>query len=109
MNKRVKRLWLKALRSGKYPQGKNALRADGSFCCLGVLCDLYRESEGGQWKGSFFVTENSIHSMSQLPIPVVRWAGLERSNPRIGDFDAIQLNDSGFTFAEIADKVDEYL
>lgn len=38
----VKRDWLKALRSGKYSQGQDALYdpASKSFCCLGVLCEI---------------------------------------------------------------------
>ena len=31
-----------ALRSGKYKQGKNYLRADDTYCCLGVAVDLVR-------------------------------------------------------------------
>lgn len=34
--------WIAALRSGKYKQGRAALRnADDTYCCMGVLCDLY--------------------------------------------------------------------
>jgi hypothetical protein len=34
-----RKLWVKALRSGKYKQGTKVLRsADNAFCCLGVLC-----------------------------------------------------------------------
>ena len=42
MHKRIKRIWLEALRGGKYEQTTGVLRSkkDG-FCCLGVLCDLY--------------------------------------------------------------------
>lgn len=33
--------WLKALRSGKYKQGRGWLRdAEDGFCCLGVMCEL---------------------------------------------------------------------
>lgn len=37
----VKEMWTEALRSGKYEQGHNRLRSNESYCCLGVLCDLY--------------------------------------------------------------------
>ena len=37
---RIKKLWVKALRSGKYKQGRNALCHAGRYCCLGVLCDI---------------------------------------------------------------------
>jgi len=40
MKLEVKKLWIEALRSGKYEQGRGALNKDGKFCCLGVLCDL---------------------------------------------------------------------
>lgn len=50
MNAKVKKLWLKALRSGDYKQGAGALRSDHSFCCLGVLCDLHRQEVHGRWK-----------------------------------------------------------
>lgn len=34
------RAWVEDLRSGKYEQGKKALKtADGKFCCLGVACE----------------------------------------------------------------------
>lgn len=48
MNEKYKMLWVDALRSGKYQQGKNGLhqlidysdRSGGYYCCLGVLCDV---------------------------------------------------------------------
>lgn len=33
-------LWIKALRSGEYKQGRNRLKRRDRFCCAGVLCDL---------------------------------------------------------------------
>ena len=50
MKKRVLTKWLKALRSGKYKQGRGALcqidkKGTESFCCLGVLCDLYNKEQ----------------------------------------------------------------
>jgi hypothetical protein len=44
MNKEIKEKWINALRSGKYEQGKSQLRSlSNKFCCLGVLCDLYKD------------------------------------------------------------------
>lgn len=40
MNQEVKKMWVEALRSGEYQQGKHHLNDNGKFCCLGVLCDL---------------------------------------------------------------------
>ena len=40
LSRKAKRDWLKALRSGKYEQGKGRLFGDGNYCCLGVLCSV---------------------------------------------------------------------
>jgi hypothetical protein len=40
MNPVAKELWLAALRSGEYTQGRGQLRIDDTFCCLGVLCEV---------------------------------------------------------------------
>jgi hypothetical protein len=40
VDKKTKKEWVKALRSGKYEQATSALynRGDNGYCCLGVLC-----------------------------------------------------------------------
>ncbi len=50
----VKKLWVKALRSGKYKQTKDRLQDPTGFCCLGVLCDLAAKDGGPQWDYDFF-------------------------------------------------------
>lgn len=41
MDPELKAKWIKALRSGAYDQGREALVAYGRYCCLGVLfCGL---------------------------------------------------------------------
>jgi hypothetical protein len=43
MNKKMKKIWLKALRSGKYKQGRKYLcqtvNGEDRYCCLGVLAN----------------------------------------------------------------------
>ena len=44
MDKKIKKKWLKALRSGNYDQGKGTLCSiaedgEASYCCLGVLVE----------------------------------------------------------------------
>jgi len=42
MDKRVKKLWIEALKSGKYVQQRGFVLRQGSrFSALGVLCDLH--------------------------------------------------------------------
>src|SRR5688572_29009191 len=55
MKKRIKKLWIEALKSGEYSQGKGRLRRQDScfdtdsivdsYCCLGVLCDVLEKNK----------------------------------------------------------------
>lgn len=45
MKTEVKKKWLKALRSGKYEQGRGQLRFNNEFCCLGVLACVVDRDE----------------------------------------------------------------
>ena len=57
MNPEVKKKWTSALRNGEYTQARNALTTDGSFCCLGVLCDLYIKENPtkAHWENNIFI------------------------------------------------------
>lgn len=54
MKKLVAEKWVKALRSKKYKQGRNALKMKNNstgmtrHCCLGVLCELYQQERRAQ-------------------------------------------------------------
>lgn len=52
LNPEFKAKWLVALRSGDYPQGRNHLRSEQGFCCLGVAADLLIKENSekyGKW------------------------------------------------------------
>lgn len=100
MNKRVKKLWIKALKSGKYKQTIRTLHDQNGYCCLGVLCNIYNREKGyGGVKNGSFLTSG-----------VMKWAGLESDNPLIGTQHAGALNDIlKLTFNEIADKIESNL
>jgi hypothetical protein len=58
---KIKKKWVAALRSGKYPQGIGRLcSSDGSYCCLGVLADIVDPDENS-WYGynGIFGTKDS--------------------------------------------------
>lgn len=111
MKPRIKKLWIEALRSGEYKQGKyrlvNERGTPTKFCCLGVLTNLYVEATGDAdvWE----------RRDNTLDYAVQRWAGLIGPNPWLGPLDnaegssAIDLNDNGVPFPEIADLIEEYL
>lgn len=111
MNAKVKRWWLKALRSGKYNQGRCFLRLNGDYCCLGVLCDVYQKQTGkGEWRDRVFFDGAGDDSSGYLPRAVQEWAGLSVSNPLLGRMlTAAELNDSGKSFEFIAGRIEKCL
>lgn len=112
MDKRIKKLWIKALRSGEFQQTRNALRAGSgksvSYCCLGVLCELHRRHSKapGTWKRDMYMQDAAT-----LPVDVIAWAKLEDDNPNIPQRrDTLAgINDSGKDFNHIADVIEKYL
>ena len=123
MNRQM-RLWMDALRSGKYEQGKGALRRDGKFCCLGVLCDVYRKETGdGMWvdgygngnsfNTGYFNTGYGGHFVAFPPLEVYNWLGIDYidigniQDPLRRSIDPIEANDTfGWTFDQIADALE---
>jgi hypothetical protein len=111
LNKAIARRWARALRSGKYKQGRRYLKqkdANGKllYCCLGVLCELYQAERARKKKRKLVVyvktnliAESHVFSFSQshfragscyyhnvaseLPMAVMRWAGIRSS---VGDY-----------------------
>lgn len=107
MNPEIKAKWLEALRSGEYQQGRRSLHADGSYCCLGVLCDI---SNLDTWKHRVDGIYAYFDCEGFLPSTVADWAGLE-SRGAYGDEEVNHLaedNDNGKSFLEIADIIEEY-
>lgn len=120
MKKKIKDRWLKALRSRKYKQAVGKLKDGDSYCCLGVLSCLYINSKTGKKNNArwgddgTFVSNLEGGENSILPIEVMDWAGLELSDPIIGNChntpcEASDHNDSGYKFYEIARKIERNL
>ena len=129
MNRKVKKQWLKALRSGDYPQGEGCLvkQSEGedisdSFCCLGVLGDLFVDSPEGQAMGAHWaddISPGDVHlvigdgsSSGFLPPAVQGWAGLDDQDPcymsRKRVFSLSALNDDGLSFKQIANRIEKH-
>lgn len=130
MNPVAKKKWLEVLRSGEYTQGQTALNHDGTFCCLGVLCDVYLKETGdpnSEWESNeevYFTTKDPNgqiidSSLEFLPMRVMGWAGLGEQNPPIvpktgsSPINLADLNDGigcvAHSFTEIADIIEEQL
>jgi hypothetical protein len=124
----VKALWVAALRSGQYRQGRSQLTNEANEdCCLGVLCKLavqagadvvVRKEEGEPGVPAATLYDGE---MAFLPDAVAGWAGMYTSNPVVIYEDNVRplatLNDGMTadngstvlepqTFAQIADLIE---
>ena len=110
MKLEIKKRWLEALRSGEYEQGKDVLRRNDSFCCLGVLCDIFAKEGCSKWdepddKGVRHIENDK----GALPLCVVLWSGIKDGNPFIDGYSLSAWNDGGKSFKEIADIIEKEL
>lgn len=117
MNPEVKTKWVAALRSGEYKQGPNALRHDGKFCCLGVLCDLYIKEHPGDSAWEPDQGNGAVHQgCTMFPSDAVQqWAGLLDGDEYVcmkdedTEMRLSRLNDEGYPFRYIADAIEASL
>ena len=118
MDKKTKKQWVAALRSGEYEQGTSWLRREKNgteqFCCLGVLCDLV---EPGQWRSGdgagCWRNGSGKDADSCLPRPSVQERfGLDKKVDRTGSSTTVAdelacMNDDGISFADIAKWIEK--
>ena len=128
MKPAVKKLWLKALRSGKYLQTRGGLRGNAvqdykgnpvdaetgvGYCCLGVLQDLYAQEHNVDFgKGKKYLRVTGKASWGLYPSRAVcRWAGLDYHSKDVSEEQGIlgEWNDGKTTFLRIADWIEENL
>lgn len=121
MKKAVMKKWVKALRSGEYKQTPHALckeDKDGncSFCCLGVLAELYVQENNDKvcWgKRSKLDSALSIHGLrGSLSKEIMKWSGLKTEGGTIKtkyiDSQLFRLNDEeGKSFKQLANIIEK--
>ena len=102
MNSTIKTQWTKALKSGKYQQGRGRLRScdKKEYCVQGVLADLHYQATGREWP------DNALAFLSD---DVRAWAGLTDATSSFHLQKCMSGNDNGETFEELADYIDSYL
>lgn len=124
MDKKVKKNWIKALRSGEYKQTEGFLCSVNngieSFCCLGVLCDLEGDGywEITQNKDLFeeavffgydyrydYRTKNHNSYDEFPPNSLMKKVGLKRADAET----LAKMNDHGDSFKVIADYIEDNL
>lgn len=113
MNKEIKKRWVEALRSGKYIQGQNYLLSNDTYCCLGVLCDLYVKEHNICWEE---LTATDTQQNKVPPPEAVEWAEMHLVVPRVllsdlrREVSLTELNDNlHYSFDQIAGLIEEQL
>jgi hypothetical protein len=124
-NQEVMREWTNRLRSGDYEQGRGVLRANGRFCCLGVLCEIAAEhgvinpavplppNDGKLFAPQDVYAYDNV-AVTMPPRAVLEWAGIpgyiQGDSLQDGELSARALayrNDEGRqTFADIANAIE---
>lgn len=101
------RKWVEALRSGEFKQGRERLRNEGAYCCLGVACELYRRETGkGRWTRAEAFHLGSVAKTDWIPPAVQRWLGLAHPAGEYDYSSLVDLNDGGDPFDEIAKVIE---
>jgi len=82
LDPKFKAKWVKALRSGKFIQGKSFLKNRDSngnaiYCCLGVACEIAGHNPRGGW----YITRN----MKKVPKPLIGQNDLTEKLSRMND------------------------
>src|SRR5687767_14975041 len=97
MDPEKKAAWVAALRSGNYRQGRGILHDGAGYCCLGVFGDLQNIPTHvlRKWGGVNLEFDESLQPLSAINHAVRN--------------QLAQMNDSGKTFPEIADYIEENL
>ena len=115
---KIIREWVAALRSGDYDQGKGALCKPNVFkgakyCCLGVLCEIVYGEDAWDLPSHRYVYVVKDSSTTYLPLALDKYVLNEEPDlySSHGPFEQVlaNLNDTGHTFEEIADRIEKEL
>jgi len=121
MKKKIAEKWVEALRSGKYKQGRHALKYKTKagvtrHCCLGVLCELYQKEHKVKLKTGVLSGTEELRSCkltkfnecnATLPEKVMTWSGMMTDDGSLPDNTTLaHKNDYGYSFEVIADLIE---
>lgn len=105
MNPEVKKIWLKALKSGEYKKGIQSLRSyDDEVCSLGVLCNLHAITHP---KFASKETDPTVYDSRSgfLGNNVIKWSKVGM----VEQSRLIHLNDTYKTFGPVIKFIEENL
>ena len=109
MEQSLKDKWIKALRSGDYEQIEGYLHTPNGYCCLGVLTEVDLGSDCwnplGEYDGGKSYSYGECESFEELHSTHQYEMGMTTYVMSI----LIEMNDSGSSFNDIADWIEENL
>lgn len=103
MNERIKQLWLDKLKTAKQTTGRLCNTITNEYCCLGVLTQCYLDEHNLSWGHTETNSYGIYEEYGVLPQCVRTWAELDTDNP----VNLAVLNDEGYTFAQIAEYIEQ--
>lgn len=106
--KKNRKIWVEALRSGKYEQGKHYLKCENKFCCLGVAVEVLAPEEFVKEEdGMIGIPYGAGFLYGSLNDKVQNLLGLKDNSGAFKHSILTTLNDrDGLSFAEIADIIE---
>lgn len=117
--------WLELLRSGKYSQAREVLKMEEGHCCLGIAAEFILEIPYRHQESDGFVFQGVDGSYSVYALLDDRQASFMGLNKELTQFETsyfydkngsvpdtrqialAHMNDKGYSFADIADTVEE--
>jgi len=105
MNKSVAELWVVALRSGEYTQGKGCLEGREGMCCLGVLCAVADRNnvDVSMQEGTGYISGSTLASQQ----PTKAWSGIKGDMGQYLDGNLANLNDNEYSFEFLANLIEK--
>ena len=116
----IRQLWLDALRSGQYSQGKGFLKrgeegGPAKHCCFGVLAELCSDRNVGprfertETGVSAYVSSTTGFDNSSIPDAVhLELVGMHKTDNGKTAGEFMYWNDEGMPFEIIADRLETY-
>ncbi len=115
LNRDVIQKWAENLEGGRYEQGTGGLRKGDTYCCLGVLCDMYAQQFDREWELLEYYDSRNPYMYAflghedYLPVAVRQWAGIDDNNPVFEGNTLSGMNDGRSceqkSFIEIAQMI----
>ena len=106
----IARDWATAIESDEYPAMSadvTTLRYHDTWTPMGVLCELYRLDNGGEWVDDGFKPISGPGSRYWIPEEVCNWAGIKSKFAVVPGVGAIGLMHARYPVERIAQLIRE--